>query len=375
MGLLLIVVNDPAYFLSHRLPVAEAARDKGYVVHVASIFGPSVEKIRALGFHYHELPLRRGRVNPFGELYSLFAFWWLLQKLKPDILHLVTTKPVLYGGIAARVSPVKGVVAAVAGLGSVFVASGFKYKLIRVIVSIMYRLALGKKNLRAIFQNPDDRDALVGLGALTIDKAVLIRGSGVRLSAYEVCPEPSGQVIVTFAGRLLRDKGVHEFVKAAKLLKSKGVDAVFQLVGDADPGNPTSLTVEELADLRRLGDVVLMGYRDDISDIFASSNLVVLPSYREGLPKVLMEAAACGRAVVTTDVPGCRDAIEPNVTGLLVAVRDYVALASAMETLINDSSLRKRMGEQGRELAEVEFSIEKVSQAHLDVYEALRSDS
>lgn len=374
MSFLLIVVNDPIYFLSHRLPIAEAARDKGYVVHVASIAGPSVEKIKALGFEYHELPLNRGGVNPFGELYSLYAFWRLLQKMRPDILHLVTTKPVLYGGIAARFSPVKGVVAAIAGLGSVFVANGFKYSLIRMIVRRMYRLALGKNNLRAIFQNPDDRDSLVRLGALTTDKTVLIRGSGVQLSNYVVRPEPSGMAVVTFAGRLLRDKGVGEFVRAAKLLKVRGVEAVFQLVGDADPGNPSSLTTTELARLRHENDVTLMGYRDDIPDIFASSNLVVLPSYREGLPKALIEAAACGRAVVTTDVPGCRDAIEPDVTGLLVPVRDHVALANAMEVLIDDPVLRERMGRKGRELAESEFAIETVIQAHLDVYDALESN-
>jgi len=371
--MILIVINDPVYFLSHRLPIAEAARDNGYLVHVASIASPSGEKIKALGFEYHELPLNRGGVNPFGELYSLYAFWRLLQKLKPDILHLVTTKPVLYGGIAARFSPVKGVVAAIAGLGSVFVANGLKYSLIRMIVRRMYRLALGKNNLRAIFQNPDDRDSLVRLGALTTDKTVLIRGSGVQLSNYVVRPEPSGRAVVTFVGRLLRDKGVGEFVRAAKLLKVRGVEAVFQLVGDPDSGNPSSLTTTELAGIRHENDVTLMGYRDDIPDIYASSNLVVLPSYREGLPKALIEAAACGRAVVTTDVPGCRDAIEPDVTGLLVPVRDHVALANAIEVLIGDPALRERMGKKGRELAEREFTIETVIQAHLEVYNALES--
>lgn len=373
---LLIVVNDPVYFLSHRLPIAEEARSKGYTVHVASMSGAAATQIRELGFPYHELPLRRGGVNPFAELFTLFCFWLLLWRLRPDVLHLVTTKPVLYGGIAARVAPVKGVVAAVAGLGSVFIATGVKANLIRGLVSFMYRIALGKKNLITIFQNPDDRDALVKLGVLLPHKAVLIRGSGVQLSAYNPQPEPQGcGVVVTFVGRLLRDKGVDEFVEAVRLLKARGVSAVFQLVGDPDPGNPTSITSAELESLRSGDDVVVMGYCKDISNIFAASHLVVLPSYREGLPKVLIEAAACGRAVVTTDVPGCRDAIEPNVTGLLVPVRDSGALADAMEVLIKNSDLRQRMGRAGRELAESEFAIEKVVRAHLDIYKEMRGYS
>ncbi|MCY1265975.1 N,N'-diacetylbacillosaminyl-diphospho-undecaprenol alpha-1,3-N-acetylgalactosaminyltransferase [compost metagenome] len=372
---LLLVVNDPKYFLSHRLPIAEAAREKGYVVHVASIPGAASDRIKQLGFTYHELPLKRGGINPFAEFWSIFVFWKLLWELRPDILHLVTLKPVLYGGISARLAPVKGVVAAVAGMGSVFVASGLRYKLMRLVIRAMYRVALGKANLRGIFQNPDDRDSLIAFGALTNDKCILVRGSGVRLSDYELSPEPQGRVVVTFAGRLLRDKGVAEFVEAARLLKSWGVEAAFQLVGDLDPGNPSSFSEREFQDLCNGSDVSALGYREDIAEIFSMSNIVVLPSYREGLPKVLIEAAACGRAVVTTDVPGCRDAIEPGVSGLLVPVRDHIALANAIKKLIDDPVMRECMGKRGRELAEREFSIENVVQAHLSAYAMLEANS
>lgn len=368
MRKLLIVVNDPKYFLSHRLPIALAAREKGYHVHVASIASLAADKIRAMGFSYYELPLERGGTNPFIELYSVVVFWRLLRKMRPDILHLVTLKPVLYGGISARFSPVGGVVAAVAGMGSVFVANGLRYKLLRVVVRTMYRFALGKRNLRVIFQNPEDRDAVIELSALPPEKAVLVRGSGVRISDYEMRPEPAGKVIVTFAGRLLRDKGILEFIEAARILKARGVDAVFQLAGDADPGNPSSLSIQELEALRSSGDVVLLGHRDDISEVFSASHVVVLPSYREGLPKVLIEAAACGRAVVTSDVPGCRDAIEPDITGLLVPVRDSAALAQAIAKLINEPALREQMGIKGRELAEREFTIDQVVRSHMDIY-------
>jgi glycosyltransferase involved in cell wall biosynthesis len=372
-SVLLIVVNDPVFFLSHRLPVAEGARRAGFDVHIATKPGRAVEDIRALGFEHHALPLTRSGRNPFAELKAFFFLWCLLWRLRPDVLHLVTIKPVLYGGIAARLAPVKGVVAAISGLGFVFLASGFKARLMRGLVSLLYRFALGKEKLLAIFQNPDDRDALIKLGALASHKTVLIRGSGVRLSAYQVFPEPEADaVVVTLAARLLRDKGVGEFVEAARVLKARGIDAVFQLVGDLDPDNPASVTLAELENWRSGKDVVVMGYRQDIANVFAASHLVVLPSYREGLPKVLVEAAACGRAVVTTDVPGCRDAIDPNVTGLLVPVRDVGALADAMEKLIKDPSWRQRIGKAGRELAEREFAIEKIVKQHLTIYEKLR---
>ncbi|OEC35318.1 Glycosyltransferase involved in cell wall bisynthesis [Pseudomonas cuatrocienegasensis] len=374
MSILLIIVNDPVYFISHRLPIAEAARDSGYSVHVASIASPVAIKVIELGFTYHELHMRRGGVNPLEEIYSVFSFWRLLVKIRPDILHLVTTKPVLYGGLAARFSSVKGVVAAIAGLGSIFLSQSIKFKILRMLVCQMYSFALGKKNLRAIFQNPDDRNTMIKIGALDSSKTVLIRGSGVRLNAYDFREEPAGKVVVTFAGRLLHDKGVIEFIEAADLLLSKNVSAIFQLVGDVDDGNPSSLSVGEVSALSLKKNVFFMGHRHDIAEIFYNSNLVVLPSYREGLPKVLLEAAACGRAVVTTDVAGCRDAIEPDVTGLLVPVRDHVALANAIELLIKNPDLRRRMGAKGRDLAEREFTIENVIQAHLNIYKELEDN-
>lgn len=283
-----------------------------------------------------------------------FLFLWrLLWRIRPDILHLVTIKPVIYGGIAARIAPVKGVVAAVSGLGYVFIAFGFKAALLRGVVSYLYRIALGKENLSVIFQNPDDRKVFTGLRLLDVDKAVLIRGSGVDLDVYPYIPEPPSAVpVVCLAARLLRDKGVVEFAEAAAILKERGVKADFQLIGSVDSGNPASVTEEEIAVWRDRGLVEVLGHRNDVASLFANAHIVTLPSYREGLPKVLIEAAACGRAVVTTDVPGCRDAIDPNVTGLLVPARDAVALADALQSLIDDPALRKRMGAAGRSLAE-----------------------
>ncbi|MHA4976589.1 glycosyltransferase family 4 protein [Pseudomonas extremorientalis] len=368
---LLFIVNDPGFFLSHRLAVAKGAQAAGYKVHVACMPGAAVAAITAQGFEFHPLPLSRSGRNPLDELGLMFTIWKLLWRLKPDVLHLVTIKPVLYGGVAARFAPVKGVVTAISGLGFVFLSKGIKAVLVRRLVSAFYRLALGKRNLRSIFQNPDDRDLLLAMGGLTEAKVVMIRGSGVDLALYTHVPEPQGLPVVCLAARLLRDKGVVEYVQAARILIKRGVQARFQLIGDVDPGNPATVTRAELDTWRQEGIVELLGYRDDIAQLFSGANIVTLPSYREGLPKVLIEAAACGRAVVTTDVPGCRDAIDAGVTGLLVPVRDANALADQLQLLIEDPALRRQMGAAGRELAVQAFAIEKIVEQHLEVYRQL----
>ena len=369
----LFVVNCPAFFVSHRLPLALAAKREGYDVHVATMPGEAADQITADGLTHHELPLTRSGRNPLNEMFVFVAVYKLFQQLKPALVHLVTIKPVIYGGIAARLAGVPSVVAAVSGLGFVFIAKGLKASLIRVGVKNLYRLAFGKRNLRVIFQNPDDRNSFVDAGILDAEKTVLIRGSGVGLTHYPIKKESGECPIVVMAARLLRDKGVGEYVEAVHIIRRQGIEAIFLLVGDVDPHNPATVTTSELDLIRKEGGVELLGHRKDIPELLASSSIVVLPSYREGLPKVLVEAAAAGRAVVTTDVPGCRDAIEPNVSGLLVPARDAKALASAIQRLIEDVDLRQRMGREGRRLAEREFSIEKIVQAHLDIYRTLEA--
>ena len=203
----LIVVNDAGFFLSHRVAIAEAAQGEGYEVHVASQEGSAVKEVVERGFRHHTLALSRSGKNPFSELRTLFSLWVLCWRLRPDVLHLVTIKPVLYGGMVARFAPVKGVLAAISGLGFVFMAQGRRAKLLRMAIAVMYRAALAKPNLRAVFQNPDDRDALAGIGAITSKKSILIRGSGVDLQAYVPQPEAPGVPVVTLGARLLRDKG------------------------------------------------------------------------------------------------------------------------------------------------------------------------
>ncbi|MDH0680867.1 glycosyltransferase family 4 protein [Achromobacter animicus] len=369
---LLFVVNNPAFFMSHRVPVALAAQKAGYDVHVATMDGPAVADIQALGMTHHAIPMTRSGKHPLQELGTLLALVRLFRRLRPDVVHLVTIKPVLYGGIAARIARVPGMVAAISGLGFVFLSNSLKMRLVRAVVARLYRVALGHPNSRVIFQNANDRDLLKSLGAVREDQVVIIRGAGVDLDAYRPTPEPPAPpVVVTMVARLLRDKGVQEFVQAAKLLRERGVPVTMQLVGGLDAGNPTSATQADVDAWQQDGCVQALGERSDVAALYAAAHIAVLPSYREGLPKSLIEAAACGRAVVTTDVPGCRDAIEPNVTGLLVPVRDAAALADAIARLAQDAALRQAMGTAGRALAEREFDINRVARIHVALYDAL----
>ena len=369
---LLFVVNNPAFFMSHRVPVALAAQKAGYDVHVATMEGPAVADIQALGMTHHAIPMTRSGKHPLQELGTLLALLRLFRRLRPDVVHLVTIKPVLYGGIAARIARVPGMVAAISGLGFVFLSNSLKMRLVRAMVARLYRVALGHPNSRVIFQNANDRDLLKSLGAVREDQVVIIRGAGVDLDAYRPTPEPPAPpVVVTMVARLLRDKGVQEFVQAAKLLRERGVPVTMQLVGGLDAGNPTSATQADVDAWQQDGCVQALGERSDVAALYAAAHIAVLPSYREGLPKSLIEAAACGRAVVTTDVPGCRDAIEPDVTGLLVPVRDAAALAEAIARLAEDAALRQSMGAAGRALAEREFDINQVARVHVALYDAL----
>lgn len=373
MRRLMFVVNASEFFLSHRLPIALVAKAEGYEVHVISPPSDVGEDIRRLGFHHHSLHLSRSGQNPFRELRTLIDLARVLRLVRPDILHLVTIKPVLYGGILARIVGVGAVVAAITGLGTVFNPRSIKERVRKSLVSLLYRVALNQKRLVVIFQNPNDQAIISKLCGLSNEEVAMIRGSGVNLADFAVQPEPKGKPVVSMAARLLRDKGVVEFANAAKILQARGFDVEMRLVGEIDTDNPTSISREELENWSASGCIKVWGHTDDIASVYAESNLVCLPSYHEGLPKGLIEAAASGRAVITTDVPGCRDAIEPGNTGVLVPVGNSEALASAIIELLENPKRRFDMGEAGRKLAEEAFAIEIVVQNHMAIYESLQN--
>ncbi|BFM49622.1 glycosyltransferase family 4 protein [Marinomonas sp. THO17] len=368
---ILFVVNASEFFLSHRLPLALATQKAGFDVHVATAEGPEVKSIQSLGFTHHLVPFARSGQNPLNELKTLISLIKLFKALKPSLVHLITIKPVLYGGIAARVIGIEAVVSAVSGLGTVFIAETIIARLRRWLVILMYRFAFNQKRLSVIFQNPDDRDVLLSLKTLKAYQVRMIRGSGVDLLDYPFVPAPEGVPVVAMAARLLKDKGVIEFIEAAKILNDRNVLVDMRLIGSPDIGNPTSVTQTEFDQWAASGYVQLLGYQKNIAKHYSEANIICLPSYREGLPKSLVEAAACGRPVVTTDVPGCRDAIIPGKTGYLVPVKNAVALADVIETLVQDAGLRKSMGEAGRTLAEEVFAIEKIVDQHMVIYRDL----
>lgn len=368
---LLFVVNVDWFFLSHRWPIALKAQQAGFEVHIAAGITDKLSVLQDYGLTVHPLGLVRGGLGALNALTTIFELRRIFRSVQPDVVHLVTIKPVLLGGLMARLLRVPALVTAISGLGYVFTARGKLALPLQWAVGRIYSLALGHRNQAIIFQNPDDRDTLIKVAGLSAAKVEMIRGSGVDLAQYTVQPELSGLPVVLFPARLLADKGVFEFVQASVLLRAKGIPARFVLAGMVDSANPTSLSQGQLNEWVSEGVVEHWGYRTDMPQVIARANLVVLPSYREGLPKVLLEAAAAGRAVVTTDVPGCRDAIEPGVTGLLVPVRDAESLALAIEHLLANPELRTSMGLAGRQLAEKEFDVGAVVDKHLAIYQRL----
>lgn len=368
---LLFVVNVDWFFLSHRLPIALKAQQAGFEVHIATGITDKFNVLESYGLKVHQLALVRAGLGMLNAVITIFELLRIFKAVQPDVVHLVTIKPVLLGGLVARRLRVPALVSAVSGLGYVFTAKGRLARLRQWLVGLMYSWALGHHNQSVIFQNPDDRDTLVATSGLSMTKVEMIRGSGVDLDLYEVTPEASGVPVVLLPARLLVDKGIFEFVQAATLLRAKGISARFVLVGMVDAANPTSISQKQLDDWLAEGVIENWGYRTDMPQVIAKANLVVLPSYREGMPKALLEAAAAGRAVVTTDVPGCRDAIEPGVTGLLVPVRDAESLAQAIEHLLGNPEERTAMGLAGRKLAEAEFNVSAVVDKHLAIYQRL----
>lgn len=364
---LLFIVNVDWFFVSHRLPIAIEAIKKGYEIHLACAMTSKEDELKSHGIIIHPLALSRSGTGIKGELSVLYQIFSMIKKVNPNIIHTVTIKPVLYGNFIARLLRVPVRISSISGLGYVFIAKGFKSKVFRQLISFMYRVALSGAN-SVIFQNESDRNLLKKMGAITLEQEVFIRGSGVALDSYPVIVEPTGSPVVMLVARLLIDKGVNEFVDAAKRIKIIQPDIRMVLVGDIDAGNPKSISTQELKAWVENKVIEHWGYSHNVAVTMAKANIIVLPSYREGLPKSLIEAAACGRAVVTTDVPGCRDAIEVNKTGLLVPVKSDKQLASAILKLVNDKPMRQKFSSRAREFAQETFDINDVINIHMSIY-------
>ena len=392
---ILFFANTEWYLYNFRLPLARYLRDHGHEVVMLSPPGPYVAQLQAAGFRTLTVPMQRRSLNLLRELALLNHIRRLYAQERPDLAHHFTIKCVVYGALAARLTGVPKRINAVTGLGHVFTSDSLKARLLRPPVRALLRLALGGANSRLIVQNPDDQAAFQRTGLIDSAHVRLIRGSGVDTERFQpnqydsphspppgttpalraTPPSPRrglGSLKILLATRLLWEKGVGEYVAAARQLRQEGIAAEFLLAGDLDPGNPASIPVEQLDRWRQDSDVTLLGHIDDMATLLAQTDIAVLPSYREGTPRSLLEAAACGLPLVTTDAPGCREIVQHEVNGLLVPVKDAAALAAALRRLCQEPATRQRMGRASRAKALAEFDERLVFEQTLAVYEELR---
>lgn len=370
---LLIVVNVPWFFVMHRLSIALMARERGADVHVACGEGEGAEDIIAQGFEFHRIPMTRTPIAPWQDLRSLRALRQLYVRIRPDIVHHVTLKPVIYGSLAARLAGVPAVVNAFAGLGYTFVGGSFAARVRQCIIRRMLAAALRLKRQVVVFENMDDLQLLSNLGAVPREHAVVIPGVGVDTSVYQARPEPPPPIRVLFASRMLREKGVEHFVEAAGRLRERGCDARFLLAGTPDPFNPGSVPGEQLSRWHEEGSIEWMGFQQDMPRTIQEAHIVCLPTYyREGVPRILLEGASCARPLVTTDMPGCRDIVRHEVNGLIVKPHDVDGLVAALERLISDGQLRLRLGAASRTLVDEQFTLPRIMDEFWKLYSQLR---
>lgn len=371
MPKLLYLITEDWFFCSHFLERAAAAKAAGYEVIVVAQENIHGAAIRNAGLRLLPLKVRRRGLNPLAELQTLFAIWRIYRAERPDLLHHIALKPILYGSFVARLLGLRHIVNAPVGMGYVFTSNRRLARLLRTFVLAAMRRLLNPRGSKVVFENNDDLRSFVADGFVQPLDAVLIRGAGVNLDRFKPHAEPGGVPVVVLTARMLWDKGVGEFAQAARQLRTEGVNARFVLVGSPDPGNPAAITTTQLQAWHEEGVVEWIGHQDDIPAVLASSHIVCLPSYREGLPKSLLEALAVGKPVVTTDVPGCREVVSDGDNGLLVPPRDAASLATALARVIADPKLRARYGAKGRARAEAEFSSAIVVGATLRLYKQL----
>jgi glycosyltransferase involved in cell wall biosynthesis len=373
---LVFVVNVDWFFVSHRLPIALEAISNGYEVHLICKDTGLKPQLSKHGIICHDISFSRSGSKVSHELITLLNLRRVIKEIAPDLIHAVTIKPVIYSGLILHSLKHKPCfVAAISGLGYVFSATSIRARLTRLLVSLLYKTAFIHKNKMIIFQNSTDDEILSRVVGLNEKDKFLIKGSGADLGVYNVCPEPDDKIIkVIMACRLLKEKGIYEYVEAAKIIHSQFDNVQFLLAGTPDKDNPNSISQAELDEWDNKGIVKALGHRDDIPQLFAESHIVTMPSYYgEGVPKVLIEAAACGRPIVTTNNPGCRDSIIPEVSGKLIPIKDHKALAKALIEFIENKRMRKSMGLKGREYAVKEFDVTCVVKKHMEIYSSLLS--
>ncbi len=371
MPKIILAANTDWFLYNFRYALMHNLRARGFEVVLVSPDGKFVQRLREDGFQWYEWRLKRRSITPWLEVGSFFRLWQIYRREKPDIIHHHTIKAVLYGSLAAALSGIALVANSISGLGYVFSSTDPKAVIIRKMIHPFYRRVLRKISSAVIFENQSDREYFFRQKYVYPQQTWLIEGVGADPRRFSPTPEPDGEVVILMAARTLWDKGVGVFVDAARFLKARvGVRMV--LVGEPDPGNPKTLEKGTLNAWHNQKIIEWWGWQQDMERVYRQSNIVVLPTmYGEGLPTTLIEAAACGRPIVATDVPGCRAIVHHNRNGLLIPQNDAPALAEAIEKLVRNPELRKRMGARGRQIVLEKFTHEKINRTTLDVYHHL----
>lgn len=359
------------FFYSHFMERAKFALEAGYEVIVVTSVDRHRSEIENAGVRVIALDIDRKSLSPFSAFKTVTQIVAILRREHPDILHQVAIKPILLGGFAARITGVKSVVNAVVGGGYAFTSTSQLMRILRPFLEMAMKIFLNPPKSRVIFENKDDLISFVKAGLVRSEAAALIRGAGVNIEVYSAKSDVNNTPLVVVPARLLWDKGLAEFVEAARILRSQCINARFAIVGAEDPDNRASIPHTVLEQWRSESVIELWGFRSDMPQVLAEADIVCLPSYREGLPKALLEGMAAGLPCVTTDVPGCREAVIDGVNGLLVPPRDHYALANALRRLILDPDIRLQMGRRGRLMATNEFSSSIICRQTLQVYEEL----
>lgn len=365
---ILYVVGEDYWFLSSRLPMARAARKAGFEVHVATKVSKRAKEIEAEGFILHPIPFRRGAISPLGAIPTIWAIRRLHNEVGPEVTHLAGLQCCVYGSIATLGKKKVALVNAITGLGYIFTSVNRKARLLRRGMTWLLPRLLNRTSSFVLVQNPDDRSALLALG-ITPTRITLIPGSGVDTDALTPLPEPMGPITFGFAGRLLTDKGIRALVEAHQILRNDGHDFNLLIAGNPDPANPASISRGEVEQWTRRPGLTWLGYIDEIISLWRACHVAVLPSHREGLPVSLLEAAACGRPLIATDAPGCREIVIDDQTGLLVPIEDPAALSQAMLRLAGSPELRARYGQSARRLVIDKLSAEVIGQSVVELYD------
>jgi glycosyltransferase involved in cell wall biosynthesis len=365
--------NTAWYLSNYRLPIDRRLRERGWEIVMASPDDRFRPKIEAAGFRWREIRMSRSGINPIEESDTIRQVAKLLRQEKPDILHTFTMKGNINGSMGARLAGVTGVVNSIAGLGFVHSSNSFLARALRLPAQVMYRAALSRG--RVIFQNGEDLEIFVRQGLVDRQRAALIRSSGVDTQEFRPNSERlEGPVRVLFAARLLWTKGLAELVSAVENVRARGIELELLVAGEPDPGNPESIPAEQLAKWEERGAIKRLGFHADMAALMATCHIVCFPSkHKEGTPRFLIEAAACGLPIITTRNRGCVEVVRDGVNGILVPVGDVVELAAALQKLVCSEDLRMQMGSEGRRIAEEEFSVEHVADRTEEVYRMLLS--